>query len=159
MATIAFPMQSSQRCGGSSAHPHTPLTHAVYSRLDTIVSCPHASGPVSCRGTPTVPAMTESSFAPPRCYLVRRSVSRSLGRHDPTLMAHTNSCARPRSSVSLCFRSDSQSSSVAVSPDWKEALPSVISANLSSHAWSLTPAVLMVHVLVSSHEASAFPIT
>ncbi len=59
--------------------------------------------------------------------------------------------------MSLCFRSDSQSSSVAVSPDWHEAFPGVISANLSSDAWPLTPAVLVVHVLVSSHEASAFP--
>jgi hypothetical protein len=44
-----------------------------------------------------------------------------------------------------------------VSPDWHEAFPGVISANLSSDAWPLTPAVLMVHMLVSSHEASAFP--
>jgi hypothetical protein len=45
-----------------------------------------------------------------------------------------------------------------VSPDWHEAFPGVISANLSSDAWPLTPAVLMVHMLVSSHSASAFPI-
>ena len=82
---------------------------------------------------------------------------RSLGQHCLALIALTDSCARPRASVSPCFRSDSQSSSVAVSPDWHEAFPGVISANLSSDAWSLTPAVLMVHMLVSSHEASAFP--
>ncbi len=159
MATIAFPMASSQRGGGSSAHPHTPLTHAVYSMLDTIVSCPHASGPVSCRGTRTVPALTESPFAPPRCYLIGRSVFHFLGQHYLTLIAHTNSCVKPRSSLSLCFRSDAQSSSVAVSPDWKEALPGVVSAHLSSDAWSLTPAVRVVHMLVSSHSASAFPIS
>ena len=82
---------------------------------------------------------------------------RSLGQHCLALIALTDSCARPRASVSPCFRSDPQSSSVAVSPDWHEAFPGVISANLSSDAWSLTPAVLMVHMLVSSHEASAFP--
>ena len=82
---------------------------------------------------------------------------RSLGQYYLALIALTDSCVRPRASVSPRFRSDSQSSSVAVSPDWQEALPGVISANLSSDAWPLTPAVLMVHVLVSSHEASAFP--
>ncbi len=151
-------MQSSQRGGGSSAHPHTPLTHAVYSMLDTIVSCPHASGPVSCRGTRTVPALTESPFAPPRCDLVRRSVDRSLGQHYLPLIAHTDSCVRPRASVSPRFRADSQSSSVAVSPDWHEAFPGVLSANLSSDAWPLTPAVRAVHMLVSSRSASAFPL-
>ncbi len=82
---------------------------------------------------------------------------RSLGQYYLALIALTDSCARPRASVSPRFRSDSQSSSVAVRPDWHEAFPGVISANLSSDAWPLTPAVLVVHVLVSSHEASAFP--
>ncbi len=77
LATRASPMESSQRCGGSRAHPHIPLAHAVYSMLDTMVSLSHASGPVSCGGTRTVPALTESPFTPPRCDLVRRSVDRS----------------------------------------------------------------------------------
>ncbi len=158
MATIAFPLESSLRGGSLSAHPHAPLAHAVYSRLDTIVSCPHTSGPASCRGTRTVPALTESPFAPPRCDLVRRSVRRFLGQRYLTLIAPTDSCVRPRSSVSPCFRSEAQSLSVAVSPDWTEAFPGVISANLSSDAWPLTPAVRAVHMLVSSHSASAFPL-
>ena len=155
----SLPMQPSPRCGGLSAHPPTPRTHAVDSMLDTIVSCPHSSGTVSWRGTRTIPAMTESPFAPPRCYLVRRSVDRSLGQHDLTLLALMDSCVRPRSSLSRCFRSESQSSPVAVSPGWNEAFPGVISANLSSDVWPLTPAVRMVHLLVSSHAASAFPIS
>lgn len=159
LATITFPMESSQRCGGSSAHPHTPLTHAVYSMLDTIVSLPRSSGPVSCRGTRTVPAMTESPFAPPRYYLVRRSVYRSLGQHYLTLLAHTNSCARPRSSMSLCFRSDSQSLPVAVSPGWKSAFPGVISANLSPDAWTRTPGLPLVLIPVSSQGTSAFTVS
>ena len=83
---------------------------------------------------------------------------RSLGQHCLALIALTDSCARPRASVSPRFRADSQSSSVAVSPDWHEAFPGVLSAHLSSDAWPLTPAVRVVHMLVSSHSASAFPI-
>jgi len=147
-------MSSSQRGGGFSAHSHPPLPHAVDSILDTIVSCPPASGPVSWGGTRPVPAMTESPFAP---YLFRRSVTRSLGQRDPTLIAPTGSCVRPRSSLALCFPSEAQSSPVAVSPGWKKVFPGVISANPSSDVWPPTPAVLMVLVLVSSHEASAFP--
>jgi len=46
---------------------------------------------------------------------------------------------------------------VAASPCWEMALPDVISADLSPDAWAPTPAALTVHLLVSSHEASAFP--
>jgi hypothetical protein len=115
----SFPMPSSSRRGGLSAHPHTPLTNAVYCMLDTAVSFPHSSGSASYRGTRTLPAMTESPFAPPRCYLLGRNVNRSLGQRYPTRFALTGSCARPRSSVSLCSRSDSQSLPVAVSLGWK----------------------------------------
>jgi len=62
----SFPMQPSQRGGGLSAHSHPPLTHAVDSMIETIVSCPPASGTVSWGGTRTVPAMTESLFALPQ---------------------------------------------------------------------------------------------
>ena len=51
-----------------------------------------------------------------------------------------------------------ESLQVAARPCWKQAFPGVISANLSPVAWTLTPAVPMVHLLVSSHRASAFPI-
>ena len=153
----SFPMSSSQRGGGFSAHAHPPLQHAVDSMRETIVSCPPASGPVSWGGTRTVPALTESPFAPPRCDLGRRRVARSLGQRYPTLIAPTGSCVRPRSALALGFRPEAQSSPVAVSPGWKEVFPGVISANLSSDVWPPTPAALMVLVLVSSHEASAFP--
>ena len=49
------------------------------------------------------------------------------------------------------------SSQVVVSPCWEMALPDVISADPSRDAWTPTPAALMVHSLVSSHETSAFP--
>ena len=100
------------------------------------------------------PRYDREPLSPPRCYLVRSSVDRSLGRHHLPLIALPDSCVRPSSSLSLCFPSESPSSPVAVSPS---AFPSVLSANLSSTAWPLTPAVLLVHLLDSSHEASAFP--
>jgi hypothetical protein len=46
---------------------------------------------------------------------------------------------------------------VAASPCWEMALPDVISADLSLGAWTPTPAVPMVHLLVSSHGATASP--
>jgi hypothetical protein len=45
---------------------------------------------------------------------------------------------------------------VVVSPCCKMALPGVISATLSPDAWTLTPALLLVHLPVSSQETSAF---
>jgi hypothetical protein len=46
---------------------------------------------------------------------------------------------------------------VAASPCWEMALPDVISADLSPGAWTPTPVVPMVHLLVSSHGATASP--
>ncbi len=46
---------------------------------------------------------------------------------------------------------------VATSPCWELALPDVISADLSPDAWTRTPVAPVVHILVSSHRASAFP--
>ena len=63
--------------------------------------------------------MAESPFAPSRRYLSGSSVHRYLGQHYLTLVAPTGSCARPTSSVTLCFRSWPQSWQVVVSPCWK----------------------------------------
>src|SRR5215470_7847279 len=49
-----------------------------------------------------------------------------------------------------------QSLQGAASPCWPEVLPGVISANLSPDAWSPTPALLLVHLPVTSQETSAF---
>ena len=46
---------------------------------------------------------------------------------------------------------------VAVSPCWESDLPGVVSANLSSRAWTPTPAALVVLLPVSSHKTTAFP--
>ncbi len=54
-----------------------------------------------------------------------------------------------------CPYSD-ESSQVVVSPCWEVALPGVISANLSPHAWTYTPVLPLVHLPVSSQGTSAF---
>lgn len=82
-----------------------------------------------------------------------------LREHDPSFKAHTDSCAEPRPSHLHQSPSVSGSLQVVASPCWAMVLPGVISANLSSDAWPLTPAVRMVHALVSSHPASAFSIS
>jgi hypothetical protein len=84
-------------------------------------------------------------------------VYRYLGRHYPTLIATTDSCARPTSSHRLRFPSACGSLQVVTSPCWTLALPGVISANLSLRAWTPTPAAPVVHTPVSSHRTSAFP--
>ena len=48
---------------------------------------------------------------------------------------------------------------VVVSPCWKMAFPSVISADPPLGAWTLTPVAPMVHIPISSHRTSAFPVT
>lgn len=108
------------------------------------------------RGCSPVPAMTESPFAWLGRYPAQESVVRSLDRRYPTLLAPTDSCARPQASGTLCCRSGRQSLQVAARPCWPEVLPGVISANLSPDAWSPTPALLLVHLPVTSQETSAF---
>jgi len=46
--------------------------------------------------------MTESPFAPSRCYLLGSRVVHGLDQRYPVFIAHTGSCAIPRFSVSLC---------------------------------------------------------
>jgi hypothetical protein len=70
--------------------------------------------------------MTESPFAPLKCYLSGSRVEHDLDRRYPILIAPTGSCAEAGSSVSLCIRSDPQSLQVAVSPCCIQLLPSVI---------------------------------
>jgi hypothetical protein len=52
--------------------------------------------------------------------------------------------------------SSDESSQVVVSPCCEMALPGVISANLSPHAWTRTPVPPLVLLPVSSQETSAF---
>src|SRR6516225_3521515 len=103
--------------------------------------------------------MTESPFAPARCYLLGSRVEHDLDQHYPILIAHTGSCAEAGSSVSLCRSSDPRSLQVAVSPCCIQLLPSVISADLSSDPWTPTTVADRVLLPVSSPVTSAFPKT
>jgi hypothetical protein len=82
---------------------------------------------------------------------------RYLGEHYPAFIAHTGSCANPKCSTWLCFRSSKWSLQVAVSPCCKWDLPDVISASLSLDAWTCIPAAATVHAPVPSCCTSAFP--
>jgi hypothetical protein len=156
LATIALPDPPSQCRRSLSARPHTPLTSRFADRLDTTPALAPFIRPCVLRGCSSVPAMTESPLARLGRYPARKSVLRSLGRRYPTLIATTDSCARPQASGALCLRSRHPSSQVAASPCWQEALPGVISENLSLDAWTLTPALFLVHLPVTSQETSAF---
>jgi hypothetical protein len=101
--------------------------------------------------------MAESPFASSGRYPSERSVCRSLGQCYPTLIAPTDSCARPRPSGPLCLRSSCQSLQVVTSPCCDEALPDVISARLSLDAWTLSAAVCQMHLPITSPAPSAFP--
>jgi hypothetical protein len=80
----------------------------------------------------------------------------SAGITPPSSLLRTHAPIRnpPHASGNpLCTRS----LQVAVSPCWESDLPGVVSANLSSRAWTPTPAALVVHLPVSSHKTTAFP--
>ena len=99
----------------------------------------------------------ESSFAPFGCYPSGGDISYHLEKRYPFFIAHTNSCARPKSSQQFRASYPAKSLQVVISPCWKLALPDVVSANLSLDAWILTPVVFTVHLIVSSCKSSAFP--
>jgi hypothetical protein len=77
----------------------------------------------------------------------------------PSPHSSTNSCARPMPSGTLCFRSKYQSLQVVVNPCCAEALPDVISTDLSPRVRTSIPAAPRVHAPVSSPKALAFPET
>jgi hypothetical protein len=62
-----------------------------------------------------------------------------LEGHYPFFVAHTSSCANPKSSTRLRLRYSSWSLQVAASPCWMRDLPDVISASLSLDAWTRIP--------------------
>jgi hypothetical protein len=99
----------------------------------------------------------QSPFARSGRYPSRRDFQNLVGRHYPAFLAPTDSCADPKPSSCLGKPSYTRSLQVAVSPCWESDLPGVSSANLSSRAWTPTPAALVVHLPVSSHKTTAFP--
>ena len=71
------------------------------------------------------PLLTESLFAPSRCYLSESCVCHNLNQHYPVLFATTNSCARPDTSTALSFHPIRLSLQVAVSPCCYQPFPNV----------------------------------
>jgi len=101
---MTIPVRSSPTRRGLSAHSHTPQARKVYraARQSCVVPISPAQSPAWA--TPRLPVMTESPFAPLRCYLLGSRVVHDLDQHYPVLSAPTGSCAEARSSVSLCHR-------------------------------------------------------
>ncbi len=94
-------------------------------------------GPES--GASQGPPGAQSPFARARRYLARRGVTLNQN---------------PLAGFGCPYSGESLQ--VVVSPCWEVALPGVISANLSPHAWTYTPVLPLVHLPVSSQETSAF---
>ena len=79
-----------------------------------------------------------------------------VSRHYPTFIAHTGSCTKPNSSHSLRFLIPRVFAGCC-EPLLEDGPSRRYLCNLSLDAWPPTPAVSMVHLLVSSHRTSAFP--
>ena len=83
--------------------------------------------PSSESGPGPEPPSAQSPFARLGSYPRRRDVQHLVGGRYPSFLAHTGSCARPKSSLPISFSLYGRSLQVAVSPCWKLALPDVIS--------------------------------
>jgi hypothetical protein len=154
---MTFPLQSSLSCVVLSAHSHTPTQTQVYCTVRWPYALPHIPGTESGVGAHLPSVMTESPFAPSRRYLLGRHVSTSwtsVTRSSSLIRAHAPDLD---SLFHSAISSDQQSLQVAVSPCCIQALPGVISANLSSDAWTPTTVADRVRVPVSSPVTSAFP--
>jgi hypothetical protein len=106
----------------------------------------------ACQGPPGA----RSPFAHSRCYLLRRGVSHPVRGHYPSFKAHTGSCARPNPSRRLRSSLFRRVFAECRQSLCEMALPGVISATLSPHAWTRTPMLPLVFMPVSSQETSAF---
>ena len=103
--------------------------------------------------------MTESPFAPSRCYLLGSRVVHGLDQRYPVLIATTGPCVRPRFSVSLCHRLCSTVFAGCCEPLLHLGLSQRYSADLSSDPWTPTTVADRVHLPVTSPVTSAFPKT
>jgi hypothetical protein len=139
--------------------PTYPPHDAVYSQARCRSSVIH-HGPAQ---RPVVVSVPNRHGREPLCpvgALPRQgSCVHDLGRRYPTVLARTGSCARPRPSHGLRL-----SLGPRVCAGWCESLlghgPSRRSAaNLSSDAWTYTPAVPLVHTPVTSQRTSAFAVS
>jgi hypothetical protein len=104
LATMTVPVRSSPPRRGLSAHSHAPRARKVYRAARQSCVIPFTPAQSPAWATPRLPVMTESPFAPLRCYLLSSRVVHDLGQHYPAFTAPTGSCVEARSSVSLCHR-------------------------------------------------------
>lgn len=86
-----------------------------------------------------MPTMTESPFAPMRCYPFGDSIYCYLSQHYSALLAHTGSCARPGSSLALCQWLVARVFAGCCKPLLENGRSRLYSAYLSLDAWTLTP--------------------
>jgi len=75
----------------------------------------------------------------------------------PSIIAHSASCANPKSSTALRLFAITVVFAGGCHPGWKWDLPVVISEILSFDARTHTPVASMVHLAVSSRRTSVFP--
>ena len=85
------------------------------------------------------PPGAESPFARHGCYPCQSGVQRRFDRRYPIFVAHTGSCASPKSSARHCVCSSGRSLQVAASPCWKWDLPDIIPCNPCVGARTHTP--------------------
>lgn len=153
--TLAFPSPPVHEVRNVAADPdhasHSRgLLRSSFSFKDTVLLA-QSPGPVRNRQVPRVPSPASGvtsggeASTPPRWALPHRPRYYEL-------MCQSRPLPPPR-----FWALHGRSLQVAVSPCGERDFPDVISANPSSDAWTPTPVVPKVHVLVSSLEASAFP--
>ena len=109
-----------------------------------------------------MPVKTESSFASSRCYLSESDVYHHLEGHYSFIVAHTYCRVEIRRQTKILLSASHYTTPKGLCPagrDWKMAFPSVISTDPPLGAWTLTPVAPMVHIPISSHRTSAFPVT
>jgi len=132
------PSQSRFTCG----------TRSIFNGSATPAQCP---GPAKTRQVPRGPLPGQGVTSP---RVASSATSAGVTPPSSLLRPHASDQNPPASSGSPSVGGSLQ---VAASPCWESALPDVISADLSLGAWTPTPVVPMVPLLVSSHEASASP--
>ena len=140
---------------GLSTDLHTPRQTLVYPQARPRFERRRDLGSVSERRTGT------AKCPEPLCHAGVTAVQETSSISSQTLLPLHRSyglmrqtCCPPSASGSPRYGGSLQ---VAVSPCWAQALPDVISANLSLRVWTPTPAAPRVHLPVSSPRTLAFP--
>ena len=139
---------------GLNVGPYTPapansLPRCSLPRPHQSPSSVPGSGPVRAK-----PPSAQSPFAPD----VSGGGLPPPGEALPSLRRSYGSCASPKSSASLCFRSSSRSLQVHANPCWMWDLPDIISAIIR---WSPVPIPRersAVHPSISSRGLTASPL-